>query len=81
MQTIQQWERFEFSQTVELPAGNPFTEVRFSATVGGAGLERTVEGFYDGDGDGAAVFRLRFLGEAPGEYTFQTRSNLPAWMA
>ncbi len=78
MQTIQQWERFEFSQTVELPAGNPFTEVRFSATVGGAGLERTVEGFYDGDRDGAAVFRLRFLGEAPGEYTFQTRSNLPA---
>ena len=74
MQTIAQWERVEFSQQVEVPGGNPFTDIKFSATVHGAELERVVEGFYDG----ADVFRLRFLGEAPGEYSFETHSNLPA---
>jgi hypothetical protein len=74
MPTIQQWDRYEFSQQVDAPVANPFTDVRLAATVTGAGLVREVEGFYDGEG----VFRLRFLGEAPGEYVFVTRSNLPA---
>ena len=73
MATIQQWDRFEFSQQVEASVANPFTDVRLSATVRGAGLVREVEGFYDGDG----VYKLRFLGETPGEFLFETRSNLP----
>ena len=73
METIQQWDRYEFSKRVDAHVANPFTDVRLAATVRGDGLVREVEGFYDGDG----VFKLRFLGETPGEYTFETRSNLP----
>ena len=77
MQTIAQWERIEFSQQVEVPGGNPFTDIKFSATVRGAQLERVVEGFYDG-GD---VFRLpqgQFTAaRADDDFLFHSLSMLP----
>ena len=68
--SIEQWGLFELA----LPGpsgGNPFKEVTFNA---GFTLEhRTVQvkGFYDGDG----TYRVRFMPDAPGRWTYATDSS------
>ena len=54
-------------------SGNPFTDVTLTAAF--SLNERTVNvtGFYDGDG----LYRLRFMPDAPGVWTFRTSSNHP----
>jgi len=69
-ETVPQWDIFE--RTLKGPSdGNPFTDVTLSArfTQG----DRTVEpeGFYDGEG----VYRVRFMPDTLGEWTYTTRSN------
>jgi Domain of unknown function (DUF5060) len=67
---VETWDTYE----VELhgpSTGNPFTEVTVS---GRFHLEhRTVEvtGFYDGDG----VYRIRFMPDAPGQWTWECVSS------
>ena len=69
---VARWDCFELS----LPAtvrGNPF-EVELSATFSCAGESRTVRGFYDGDG----LFKIRFMPDREGTWTYATRSSVRA---
>lgn len=71
-QSVEQWGIFE----VALPGttnGNPFLDVKFSArfTQGDSTVE--ANGFYDGDG----IYRVRFMPEKPGTWTYITGSSSP----
>ncbi len=53
--------------------GNPFTDVELTAEIAGPhGVRSTVGGFYDGSG----VYRVRFLPDVDGEWSFVTNSNV-----
>jgi hypothetical protein len=69
---VQQWDVFELSLTGPA-AGNPFTEVQLSAQFRQGDRVFAPEGFYDGDG----VYRVRFMPDATGGWTFVTKSNRP----
>ena len=51
--------------------GNPFLDVSISATFRQNNRELTVEGFYDGDG----IYKVRFMPDALGEWSWTTTSN------
>jgi hypothetical protein len=68
---VEQWGVFELR--LDSPAaGNPFVDVTLSARFSRG--ERSVEatGFYDGDG----VYRVRFMPDRPGDWRYETRSNV-----
>lgn len=71
-----QTERWGFFETrLDGPdSGNPFTEVELSARFTRDDRSAEVEGFYDGDG----AYRIRFMPDEEGEWTFRTRSNVGA---
>lgn len=70
---VPQWEVFELS--LAGPAsGNPFTEVQLSAAFSLSNRAAVVDGFYDGEGR----YKLRFMPDSTGEWTYRTRSNQPA---
>lgn len=71
-QTVERWDVFEASFSGPR-GGNPFTEVTFGATF--RYRHRTIEadGFYDGEG----VYRVRFMPDETGEWSYITRSNRP----
>src|SRR5205823_5437964 len=58
---VEQWGMYEINLNGP-SAGNPFTEVDFSARFTHGDEAVTVSGFYDGDG----VYRIRFLPEQRG---------------
>lgn len=67
------WGLFEIS--LQGPSGgNPFIDVAFAARFEREGQALDVGGFYDGDG----IYRLRFMPEATGRWTYRTRSNVAA---
>ncbi|WP_044441159.1 DUF5605 domain-containing protein [Agreia bicolorata] len=67
---VSRFGRFELQ--VDGPhSGNPFIDVEFAATISGPDGSVRVPGFYDGDG----VYRLRWLAEVEGPFTFTTASN------
>jgi hypothetical protein len=67
---IEQWGVHEL--VLNGPAeGNPFIDVRLSATFTNGTITREVAGFYDG-GD---VYRIRFMPEATGTWRYETKSN------
>jgi hypothetical protein len=68
--TVEQWGVFEVALNGPTN-GNPFLEVRFSATFTQG--ESTVEanGFYDGDG----IYRVRFMPEKQGQWHYVTDSS------
>src|SRR5262245_4469310 len=69
---VEQWGRFEL--VLKGPAdGNPFVDVKLSATFTQGTRSIPVTGFYDGDG----TYRLLFWPEAQGECSYATRSNRP----
>lgn len=70
--SVEQWGIFEASYA-ESASGNPFVEVEFGATFEQAGNSVAVEGFYDGGG----VYRVRFMPNAVGDWTYRTHSNRP----
>jgi hypothetical protein len=71
--TIEKWGMFE--ATLEGPSdGNPFVEVTFDAVFSQHGRNVRVPGFYDGDG----IYRVRFMPDNEGEWTFCTRSKTGA---
>ncbi len=53
--------------------GNPFMEVDLSATFRLGARSIKVPGFYDGDGK----YRIRFMPDQVGEWTYETNSNRP----
>jgi len=68
--TVEQWGLYEVA--LKGPGdGNPFLDVRLTATFTDGERTHEVAGFYDGDG----VYRVRFSPEAPGEWRYETKSN------
>jgi len=65
-----QWGLFELA--LNGPAdGNPYLDVELTAVFEADGQTRNVTGFYDGDG----VYRVRFMPETMGEWSYRTSSN------
>ena len=67
---IPKWEIFETSLSGP-SEGNPFREVQLTAVFSLGNRVVTVEGFYDGEG----VYKLRFMPDAEGEWSYQTTSK------
>lgn len=68
--SVERWGIYEI--VLDGPSdGNPFTQVRLSAVF--SHMEESIEvpGFYDGEG----VYRIRFMAEREGNWSFITRSN------
>lgn len=66
----EQWDVYE----IELRGpshGNPFTDVELAAEFENGGKSVRMAGFYDGDG----VYRIRFMPDAQGDWTYRTTSN------
>lgn len=67
---IERWGILELS--LKGPSdGNPFVDVKLSAEFEQNGRVFSPEGFYDGDG----IYRIRFMPDELGEWTYVTRSN------
>jgi hypothetical protein len=70
--SVEQWGVFEASYSG--PAdGNPFVDVSFGATFEQNARRISVAGFYDEGG----TYRVRFMPETPGAWTYTTTSNRP----
>lgn len=68
--SVEKWGVYEIE--LKGPAeGNPFVDVTLSADFSNGVRTITVPGFYDGDG----VYRIRFMPEETGSWTYFTRSN------
>ena len=68
--TVEQWGVYELE--LKGPSdGNPFVEVKFSAVFTNGTKSIEAAGFYDGDG----IYRVRFMPDTQGEWSFQTLSN------
>ena len=69
--TVEQYSVFELR--MEGPAtDNPFKDVQFTAEFSLMNRTLFCEGFYDGDG----IYRIRFMPDEPGKWTYITKSNL-----
>ena len=68
--TVEQWGTFEVA--LNGPSdGNPFLDVTLRADFSNGLKTITVDGFYDGDG----VYRIRFMPDAQGTWSWFTHSN------
>ncbi|MHC4537033.1 MAG: DUF5060 domain-containing protein, partial [Planctomycetota bacterium] len=66
----EQWDIFELA--LKGPeGGNPFIDVKLSAEFRQRGRAFKPEGFYDGNG----TYRIRFMPDSPGKWTYVTKSN------
>lgn len=65
------WSVFELSCKAEFDA-NPFADVQFSAEFRHGERIFRVNGFYDGN----QTFKVRFMPDAAGEWTYKTRSTI-----
>ena len=71
-ESVERWGIFEAA--LQGPAkGNPFTDVTLSATFAQGHRSISVPGFHDGDG----TYRVRFMPDEEGEWSFVTSSNVP----
>jgi hypothetical protein len=70
---VEQWGVQELTLRSARAYNNPFTEVRIQGQFRSQGREVTVEGFYDGE----QTWKVRFMPEAAGEWTFTTTSTDP----
>jgi hypothetical protein len=69
---IGQWGIYEI--TLQGPAtGNPFDDATLSARFTSGSKTIDANGFYDGDG----IYRIRFMPKTQGEWSYETRSNVP----
>jgi len=68
---VERWKIFEL--TLNGPkTGNPFMDVELSADFRQAGKVVSVAGFYDGEGK----YKVRFMPQFEGEWTYETKSNI-----
>ena len=71
--SVEKWGLLEVA--LEGPSeGNPFREVRLSASVSKGARTINVPGFYDGDG----TYRIRFMPDDEGTWTYRTSANVAA---
>lgn len=68
---IEKWRLFEITLAAQ-HNGNPFTDVQLSADFSNGTTKKTVTGFYDGNG----VYKIRFMPQETGIWTYTTTSNL-----
>jgi hypothetical protein len=68
--TVEQWGIFEIALGGPRD-GNPYTDVQLTAVFAHGAEKHEVTGFYDGDG----VYRVRFMPEGQGVWTYTTSSN------
>lgn len=67
---VEKWDLFEVE--LEGPSkGNPYKEVKLQCLFTHGQTEKTVSGFYDGDG----IYKIRFMPDRPGRWTYRTLSN------
>ena len=71
--SVARWDFLEFSFAGP-SAGNPFLDVSLTATFRQMNRTLTVEGFYDGGG----TYKVRFMPDALGEWSWTTTSNAPS---
>ncbi|WP_028548317.1 DUF5060 domain-containing protein [Paenibacillus sp. UNC451MF] len=72
MDKVAQWGIFELK--LDGPSeGNPFTDIAISACFKKGADEAVSEGFYDGGGK----YRIRFMPQEEGEWTYTVSSNCP----
>jgi hypothetical protein len=72
---VEQWGIFELaleSSADSRAEGNPFLDNRFSATFSQDGRSVKANGFYDGEG----IYRVRFMPDTTGSWSYTTSSNL-----
>jgi hypothetical protein len=69
---VPQWEVFELALSGP-SAGNPFSDVRLSATFTLEHRTITVDGFYDGEGR----YKVRFMPDTQGGWKYTTQSSAP----
>lgn len=67
---VERWGVFELALSGP-SGGNPFADVKVGAEFRQGERAFQAEGFYDGDG----VYRIRFMPDAPGRWTYVTRSD------
>ena len=70
--SVEQWNLHEI-ELAGPSTGNPFTEVQLSAVFNRGTKSVEVQGFYDGGG----VYRIRFMPDEQGGWTWRSRSNRP----
>jgi hypothetical protein len=70
---VHRWDAIELTHQGP-KTGNPFVEVSLAATFRCKNRALTVEGFYDGDG----AYRVRFMPDEIGDWTWTTASNAPS---
>lgn len=68
---VEKWDVFEITLQGS-SAGNPYTEVQLSATFRNGDANKTVRGFYDGDG----IYKIRFMPHSAGMWKYKTQSNI-----
>lgn len=69
-QTVEQWGTFDVALNGPTN-GNPFVDVKFSATFSHGDSVVEANGFYDGNG----IYRLRFMPTTAGEWHYTTKSS------
>lgn len=67
---VECWNIFELTLTGP-SSGNPFVDVQLLARFTQGDREFSPHGFYDGDG----VYKIRFMPDSPGTWTYVTESN------
>jgi len=76
------WGVFELTFTANSGLKNPFDvgyNVNFQAEFAKDNRKLTAFGFHDGqDANGQEVYKIRFMPDSQGEWTFQTSSDIPA---
>ena len=70
---IEKWDFYEISLPGQV-TGNPFVGVELSAIFKNGEKAYEPEGFYDGDG----IYKIRFMPDTEGIWTYRTKSNFDA---
>jgi hypothetical protein len=73
---VEKWRVFEIVLKGETK-GNPFTDVQLTAKFVNGENTKTIDGFYDGKG----IYKIRFMPQATGSWTYVTTSNLKSLQA
>jgi hypothetical protein len=71
-ESIERWGLFAL-ELAGPKSGNPFVDVQLTARFEHAATATVVTGFYDGDG----VYRIRFMPDAVGDWSYRTQSDRP----
>lgn len=70
LQQVERWDVFELSFNGE-GMDNPFTEGKIYGRFQNDNEEKTIEGFYDGDG----IYKIRFMPSFVGNYSYEIKGN------